>query len=351
MKLLWILLFFPLLSQASSGLEDAFSAYVQVKKWEEKLATLSVRVEMGEGERAALQKEWSAKLSEARIQFHAFKKENAEMEEWEWNLIAALQDGKKIEASTAQAMPFLEGAFPDAKNFSPLEWEAVGDCFGKTAQTAFFEKVFPFKALALQETSPRPVKILWVMDPFRKTNPIPENKIPAKWEKSVQKVEISAFGKVEEQAEELHLRLQMEEPVVLVSFGNASAVVHKMLDLYPAIRASNFILGWVNLNGNLYGLKMESKSSRGLASVKKPEMVAAKDALRGLYLQRLEAQERGAPLGQGFPIFNLVGGGKAANREAIVPEGTNFAIGSGSPWDYVQAVTQQILPPAPADET
>jgi hypothetical protein len=348
MKFLLTLLLVPQLALSSPELEDAFAAYVKVRQWEERIAALPLRTDLLDNERAAQKAEMTEKLAAARREFQEFK--NAEMEPWGLEALANLQTGKKHEVSPKEALPFLESSFPEAKTLSFLEWEAIGDFFGRANQRAFLAKVFPPQTFAEKNVAERKVPIVWVMDPFRKMLSAEAKKPSAPWEKAAQKVEISAFGTVEEQAEELYVRLHREESFVLISSGNASAVVYKMLDLYPALRSSKFILGWINVNGNLFGKAMteEKKPGRGPASVKPASPVEKweKNALRGLYLQHLEGIERSPSLGDGFPIFNVVP--KGSSREALVAEGSTYP--ADAPWDYIQPAISLLAPAPPADE-
>jgi hypothetical protein len=180
-------------------------------------------------------------------------------------------------------------------------------------------------------------QLVWVKDPFRKLLPSPDSLEKSELEKinpGLITLEISAFPSIDDQAEELrHSVLSLgEKNFVLVSDGEASAVVLKMLDLYPGLRDRENIRGWVNVSGRLYGRPEKKEKGRALASV--ADQFSA-DALLDLKRVRQESLLRSAPLGDGFPIVNILsldnGRRPAENlREALVAEGSSWFVKGSS---------------------
>jgi hypothetical protein len=342
MKLLALYLaLLPLEASATASFQDAFHAYVKVRQIEEKLAITAINSQLDPVDQASELKTLNASLTEARIAFHSVaRSDQEELEPWEKQVLARLEK-KKPAKKEAAALPFLSSAFPNAKKFSALEWLALQEWFGQETQEEFLRQIFPMRELARSTQSGNPSKIVWVLDPFRRLLNPAERIEKADLEKlgaSVTPVEISSFASVENQAEELRhfLLSKSSEPFVLVSSGEASAVVNKMLDLYPALRGHEMVVGWVNVNGRLFGKKTEN-SGRKLASVSTRADQFENDALLGLKLLHLESLERQPPLGQGFPILNLISSDQkfrpAMNlREAIVAEGAVHTVKKGPAW-------------------
>jgi hypothetical protein len=329
MKLLALFLLLPLGAQASP-LGEVFSAYVKVRQAEEGLT-----LEPDEEGRQKL----SASLTEARIGFHDALESKDKWENWEKALFHRLE--KRSPATTeAKAMAFLQSNFTQPKELSPLEWQAIAEWFGKNTQEAFLRESFAIRELPLAKGEAP--QIVWVKDPFRKLLPSPDRLEKTELEKlnpGVITLEISAFPSIDDQAEELrHEILSLgEKEFVLVSDGEASALVMKMLDLYPGLRERGNIHGWVNVSGRLYGRagRKEKRSGRSIASVAVPAAAASdhcsQEALRDLRRIRQDSLVRGAPLGDGFPIVNLLSLDNARRpaenlREALVAEGSSWFV-------------------------
>lgn len=321
MKLLALLLLIPL-SSAASPLGNVFSAYVKVRQAEEGLA-----LETKEDSRQKL----SANLTEARIGFHDALEAEHKWEDWEKALLRRVE--KRSPALTEpKAAAFLQANFQQAKELSPLEWQVIGEWFGKPAQEKFLREIFALQELPAEKGPAQ--QLVWVKDPFRKLLPSADSLEKSELEKldpELITLEMSAFPSIDDQAEELrHSILSLgEKNFVLVSDGEASAVVLKMLDLYPGLRDRENIRGWVNVSGRLYG-RPEKKAAkgRGLASVADQ---FSEGAMLDLKRVRQESLVRSAPLGEGFPIvnvFSLDGARRPAEnlREAIVAEGSSWFV-------------------------
>jgi len=331
----------PLEASASASFQDAFHAYVKVRQIEEKLAVTAQNSQLDPVDQVAALKDLRSNLTEAKIAFHGVgRSDQQELEKWEKSVLARVEK-KKPAQKEIEALPFLTASFPDAKKFSALEWLAVQEWFGQETQEEFLRHTFPMQELAHSSPTKQQPKLVWVLDPFRRLlNPAEriEKADLEKFSASVTPVEISSFASVENQADELrHFILSKSaEPFVLVSSGEASAVVNKMLDLYPALRGHEKVLGWVNVNGRLFGKKTES-TGRKLASVNTRADQFESEALLGLKLLHLESLERQPPLGPGFPILNLISTEQkfrpAPNlREAIVAEGAVHTVKKGPAW-------------------
>lgn len=320
MKFLALLLLFPSLAQAAP-LEAVFSAYVKVRQAEESLS-----LETSEEGRQAV----AAKLTEARIEFQDSLANQEKLEAWERSLLSRVEKRARAQ-NESQAIPFLQKAFPNPKELSPLEWQAVAEWFGKSTQEKFLYEAFSITELPAS-TGEAP-QIVWVKDPFRNLLASPDAIDPKELEKlnpGLITLEISAFPRLDDQAEELrHAVLSLgDKPFVIVSDGEASALVLKMLDLYPGLRDRENIKGWVNVSGRLFGRTEEKKSKRALASLADQFSDAALQDLKRL---RQDALVRSAPLGDGFPIVNLFSLDKSRRpvenlREAIVAEGSSWFV-------------------------
>lgn len=320
MKLLALLLFIPL-SAPASPLGEAFSAYVKVRQAEEGLS-----LETREEARQKL----SANLTEAKIKFHDTVEAQEKWEDWETALFRRLEK-RATAANEPHSMAFLQANFAQPKELSPLEWQVIGEWFGKATQEKFLRESFALQELpAAKGEAPQ---IVWVKDPFRKLLPSPDSLEKSELEKinpELITLEMSAFPNIDDQAEELrHSILSLgEKNFVLVSDGEASAVVLKMLDLYPGLRDRANIRGWVNVSGRLYGRPEKQKKGRALASVVDQ---FSDGTLLDLKRLRQESLERSAPLGEGFPIVNILSLDNAHRpaenlREALVAEGTSWFV-------------------------
>lgn len=325
MKLLALLLFIPL-SASASPLGEVFTAHVKVRQAEEGLVL--------ETKEEARQK-FAANLTEARIEFQDALAAQEKWEDWEKALLHRVEKraGTAAAANEAKAMAFLQANFTQPKELSPLEWQVIGEWFGKSTQEKFLRESFALQELPAAKGETQ--QIVWVKDPFRKLLPsLPDSLDKSELEKinpALITLEVSAFPNVDDQAEELrHSILSLgEKSFVLVSDGEASAVVLKMLDLYPGLRDRENIRGWVNVSGRLYGRpEKKEKKGRSIASVADQ---FSQGALLDLKRLRQDSLVRSAPLGDGFPIVNILSLDDARRpaenlREALVAEGTSWFV-------------------------
>lgn len=325
---LFILLFLaPALAKASS-LEEAFTGYVKLRQLEEKGP--------------------SPELSQAHAGLPQLLQPDAELAGWQKALMQRVAL-KKPARPEAEGLAYLEKTYPQARRLSPLEWEIIREWFGPQTQEAFLRSAFRISDLETEATATltSAIKIIWVLDPYGRlygdSTPLKKQALEKDFP-SLETLAITPFSQVENQADELkQFLLSQKQPFVLVSGGDASAIVHKTLDLYPGLRSLESLTGWVNVNGRLYGRaekKAPGKPGRGLASVQNslPDQFES-NALEGLKSLRKERVERATPLGKGFPILNLVSerSRPCANlREALVMEGTTWFVKKDEAWKSVR---------------
>lgn len=337
----------PLAAQASTSMEEAFDAYVKVKQIEAKLSL---------AEQEESRQELAAALTSAKIEFHSIaRSDHEELESWEKKALERVTKTKPAPKKVdPEALAFLKKSFGDAKSLSVLEWQVVQEFFGRVTQESFLKESFGAGELAKIAPSEKNIKVILILDPFRRllgSKDSLEKKDLEELNLSVDAVEISSFASVENQAEELrhYLLKKSNESYVLVSSGEASAVVHKLLDLHPSFRTREELVGWVNADGRLFGRAPEPKENKGrkIASIEHSRADRFEsDALSGLRQLRLESLERQAPLGLGFPILNLISTDESFRatknlRESIVADGSNIFIGKGPAWKRIrEAITQ-----------
>lgn len=337
---------------AGSSFEDAFKKYLEVRSLEHELKGIEFR-ETDELTRAEKRRELAAAVTEKRIEFQAILR--ADMHEftpWQLKVLARLntKNTRRLASLDApsdldkNAVDYLSAAYPDAKKLSVIEWQAIGEWFGPRTQEAFLRIGFAMekapRGTGKQETPP----VVLVQSPFQRiTTAAGTAKYRAneRWLKSTEAslaqlkqagikpvvLEVSAFNKIEEQAGELARNLKEKFPdgFVLVSAGDASAIVNKALDLHPELRQSERVLGWLNLNGRLYGLPAMPVDEKKKNPLNSMERAAAAE----MYRLNQEILAPTTPLGDGFPIVNLVAtegeSRPAANlRESLVPDGRTF---------------------------
>lgn len=355
-RLLLSLFFLPALAHATPSLEDAFYAYSNSRKLEQQLALLPRQADLNPDERLTQARELDAALTEARIAFHAVLRSDREkLDPWEAELLEKVAARKKTNftALSEEHLRYLQTSFPEAQNFSPLEWAVLEEWFGKPTQEAFLRWAFQAHELKSQPEEKK-TRLLVLADPFRRSG---KKSVPAADElkrrgHDVEVLELSAFTKLDDLAEDLRraLAARDQSPAFLVSEGDGSALVLRMLDLYPRMRRSPALAGWVNVDGRLFGEKAEKKEGRGLASVGKPQDPALRlerEARAGLEALRWESLERPTPLGEGFPIVNLVTAKKGASlREALVTDGQTWLV-KDAPMRHVGEALRSVAQPFP----
>lgn len=362
LKLALLLTIAPTLAQASPPLEDAFFAYAKARKIEQQLKLLPLQEEMNPADRALQARELDAALTEARISFHAvLRSDHATLDPWEEELLQKVAAKKKtgLTRFSAEHLTYLQETFPEAENLSPLEWALLEEWFGKPTATAFLRTAFHAQELP-REGETRKARLLFLADPYKKENPAALAELKRAGH-DVEVLRLTPFARLDDLAEELRHALaeRKGEPTFLVSEGDASAVMLRMLDLAPRMRRAESLAGWINVNGRLYGeAKLVNESAapgparakgRGLASVAHGEQaaprLAAESRARAAAL-RLESLERPAPLGEGFPILNLVSPVKDANfREALVTGSRSWLAGPGSAFGQVGEALRYVAVP------
>ncbi len=346
-------------SAASTAFTDAFHAYVQIRQLEEEEHMLPLRAELDAEASQAEGSRLAGKLTEARIAFHSVLQfDPLELSPWELATLKRMDrpHPKKPAPSEANSLANLSESFPNARKFSPLEWQAFGEWFGISMQDTFLKQTFAISAAPAREPAAvKNTRLLWVDDPFSRL--IPKNEI-ARWKAersatlaqlqkqgyATEEITLSSFARINDQAEDLQLSLEkyMEAgPFLLLSSGHGSAVVMKTLDLHPAMLSKKEILGWLNLNGQLFGQTMESTFRKPAAETKADRQTA--EARHELMLLSRERAEHRLPLPAKFPIVNLVSfGGKsrpAMNlRESLIPEGKSFFLSDGNSLRAIQAL-------------
>jgi len=326
MKLLALILLLASLNPAWAGpsLREAFYAHGEIRKIEERIALLSLS-EAAEWEKEKQKQKLEAALTEARIHFHSFQLANSpDLTPAEAMLLNRKQG--KLPAGKALKLSdnFLEENFPEAASFSLLEWELLEEWFGKDLVLAHLRQKFPArtatKSVEEEKLNPESVKIIFVDDPFS-----PKRKMAKEKEIGDAILQLSQFPNLEQQAEELKIRLEnIREPFVIVTKGRASATFQKLLDLQPQLRVDPRVRGWINWEGNLSGKKLLSKANgRQLASLQNQpaKNLLEIKAKRALYLLRKEDLERQPGLGKGFPILNLLSSSTYPRCDSIVSDG------------------------------
>lgn len=327
------LAFFPLVGFALSTQDkDDFRSQLAIRVLEEKLVLSAAREDFEPGAKAAALQDLSARLTQARIERNDYLSEGG---------------GKRKLASISPDE--LSTAYPGNKTYSVFEWQVLAEHYGKARQEEMLQRTFGVETLGREGKGGG--RVLWITSPsfpiLSRAELEKENADRTKAMKSlralgyeVEELATSPFTRMEDLADDLqkHLRPKLETgtPVFLISQGAASTVLLHTFDLFPELASRAEIIGWVNVNGRLYG--SEPAAARDPASLaKKP---SAADRLlvetRNEELRlREERLERAAPLGAKFPVLNLVtlsGAHRPSTnlRESIVPEGKAYFLKTGS---------------------
>jgi hypothetical protein len=334
----------PLPCRGSEALRKAWMAKTKLEQAKEKAKLESLLGDELDQEREERQRFLHSQIKVAQGEFRtALDAELTAFEPWERPLVEALRRGSKSPTPEKKpALEFLREAFPQAHEWSPLEWRFVAEWFGVATQETFLRESF-----AAREWKPKSgsatqkLKILWVVDPYRKLLDPTQAQHPAQAESErlarlgheVKILELTAFDRVEDQVEELRnlFLAQHEEPFLLVSSGDASAIIYRTLDTYSGLRRNAKIQAWINLDGALYGKApaggRKLASEPAVAAMPSERLTtAARRQMMVLYAQSIE---RRPPLGEGFKIVNFVSGKlrgrKGGNlRTAIVQGGTTW---------------------------
>lgn len=247
--------------------------------------------------------------------------------------------GQKPMGDAPQAVQYLQEEFLDARVQSGLRWRVWAELFGAGVEETFLRESFAggrFLASVAEKNEPRPLRLIFVSTPLAPENSREEFQRMAelyrkKTAASSEYFPLTAFASLEDQARELHNHLFVavedgklaQNDFVLVSSGIASAVVYRMLDLYPEWRQQPRIAGWLNYNGLLYG----QTHTRAPASAKgSPAFILDRIAAE----QSLAELDTPLPLGKGFPVVNLVEpralGELPSLRAAIVFDGDTILL-------------------------
>lgn len=341
----------------SSPFQDAFRAFVHIRKAEAEKRLLPEQ-NLDADVREKKEQELSAQITQARIDFYKITEDDsAALTPWQRQTLEQVAFDKKKKKPAPAELGDLEESFPEAKRMSALEWATLSEWFGSPLQQKFLRTSFEknMNAQSLGQI-PKVAKALWVGSPFPALHSAQElsseraekdallaslRAAGFKTEESPQ----SAFIALEDQCEELKLALTAataEAPVLLVSFGEGSALVQKTLDLHPVLLKHEGIAGWINLNGKLYG-EPHNQPKRAPASLERANRQAleSRQILLGL---RAESFVRGVPFSAKFPIWNFVSasGEKDRNlRESILPEGQTYFLPASRPSELLQTALKR----------
>lgn len=356
-------------SAGSTTFQDSFRAFLDMRKLEEQTSLLAARTDLEpEAMRTQLQA-LSARLTQARIDFHSIlPEEQSDTSPWELQVLRRLEKNKAAkEPKTAdpEALAFLKEAYPTASSLSAFEWQVISEFFGTATQRDFLDSTFAIHAepAATKEKTGKRFAV-WVNTPAfpilskqdqarqKSERAIADRKLAALGYQT-EEINVSPFIRMEDQAEDLQKLLKSRLKIgefVLLSHGAASAVLFRAFDLYPDLLAREEILGWVNMNGKLFGIAHDT-SVRKPASLKKISAADRQELdVRQEFLRlRQERLERQAPLGAKFPVLNVVtmGGAyrPAANlRESMVPEGKTLFLRGGNDFSGIEAALPFIAP-------
>ena len=352
--------------EGSQAFRDAFRSYVNIRRLEEKSRIAGERVDLEEGARQALTQKVAAELTEAKIDFQAFLQPGSkEFSSWERSILKNAGT-PKAKGADKISLDFLFRHYPAAAGqWSPMEWQCAGEWFGKETEDSFLKTTFAMEELpknAVLEKADEAV--VWVTDPFTQflakdeaaQDKARRRAVKAQLETqgyTVEELEVRAYTPLDDQAEELRFALTQrlqDGPVILVSTGYGSAVLLRTLDLNPELLMKGSILGWVNVNGKLFG----EPSGRKPASASKADRQLV-DARHDLVLLREERLDRATPLSPKFPMLNLVtfAGGQRPGpslRDSLLPEGKTVYVKKGDAIGALQSALPALKRRAPAGQ-
>jgi hypothetical protein len=326
---------YPLTSEAETQfLREAFDQKVKWKRCEERLETALWLENLGTEIESLTEKNEADCVQKSRAAYFDAVQEGMIQAP---ALATKLKQQKPL-AEKDLSPSELQNIFPDAKDFSLLEWRIFREWFGEKNQSLQLKTTFPVsqkKDALIQPLQAQ--KILWILDPYRKMVSEKENIEPASFlpkNARLEIIELSPYGNADSQAEELKniLYVKAINPTTLISSGGASAIVMKTLDLNPALRMNEKIHSWINLEGKLYGAK--PKKTRGLASAAD---AFQEKTLMSVRLQHLDSLERQPSLGKGFPIFNVIIGEKFNQeaREKILVDAETIRLKKTRDWESI----------------
>lgn len=285
-----------------------------------------------------------------------------------------------------------------AKKFSPLRWQAIRDVYGVEVEEKLLQDSFLTKAWTSNgqqknqyKSAAEQIEIVWIEDPWLAVADELGQKSMNEYAKLAQKtlsardiselsnsglkitpITISSYESLESQAAELLHTLRtkyLEEAkhqIVILSSGQASAIVHELFDLNPELRSNRNISAWINWNGRLQGMPLresifaeftsanKDRKARALASIATPaELTPQFKLFRELTQAQLSRGDITLPLGEGFPIYSVVPRDAAERsspelRESLVVDGTNLLV-DGAAAKMPSPVIQEILAKVSAD--
>lgn len=325
--LLYLLLVPVMCFAGAPQTQDDFRSQLLVRKLEERLALSSAREDYEPGAKETELQKIAHELTQARIERNGFIEE---------------QGGARRLASAPPPSSLAE-LLPGHKGFSVFEWQVLSELYGKQRQEELLRSSFGVSSLP--EAIPGKETVLWITSPsFPILGRAEAAREKAERAEAVKRLEAmgykveelgtSPFTRLEDLAEDLQQKLRARlagGPALLLSHGGASAVLFHTIDLYPALAHQSEILGWVNVNGRLFGKEPRKRTPASIRAADRQEIEVRDQELR----LRAERLERQVPLGVKFPVLNLVtlaGSHRPADnlREAIVPEGRTLFLRAGS---------------------
>jgi|GEM_PF-6732868 len=353
----------------SLAFQDSFRAFVEMRKLEEKVALVSARTDLEpEVLRVELQS-LSSNLTQARIDFHSIlSSEQSALTPWERKVLSRFESNKpqnEAKAADPEALTYLGKKYSDPSELSTFEWQAISEFFGMETQRAFLNTTFAAHfAPATNKEQKEKRFVAWINTPSfpiltkqeqarHKSERAAANHKLAKLGYQAEEINLSPFIRLEDQSEELQkllkLRLAKGE-LVLLTHGAASAVLFRTFDLYPDLLALGGIQGWINLNGQLFGIDHElpgrkPASFKKISAADRQELDVRQEFLR----LRLERLERQTPLGAKFPVMNVINMSAASRpatnlHEGMVPEGKTLFVRDGGGLSGIEAVLPAIAP-------
>lgn len=331
-------------ARADSLFQEAFEAKAKLHRNHQEQLVLPFRFELDEITKT--KNEEALKAEETRLQEHfAASLERTPRSDWDKKFLRILRGQEKLETSLVnkEAVDHFTEEFPKIKNFDLAEWELVGELFGPKTQAALVKLAFSLQELTVANAPKATTggKVLWIrsaasfeLDPSQK----PDRKKTENWQKLLAKqgfqlevIDLNPFGHIDDQAEELRhiLSERQNNPAILLSFDLGSAVVYRALDLFPGMRKSELIQGWLNINGKLFG---QAPDARRPASVDDPNERLKASAKAELHLLYREGLHRPTPLVPGFPIINVTTDYSEVDlRNRIVGDGESWYVKNGAP--------------------
>lgn len=337
---------FPLASHGHGHTEQGFDTYLEIRKLEHKLTYTEYRTDLEAEEKLEERERIALLLKAKRAEFQA----------------EARGTNRKPASLSADkdALDFLQKRYPAPKRLSSLEWLAISEWFGTATQEAFLKTAFSVQraqGARVRENA----NILWVEAPFQKLALESSDVFRgfSRWLRASERtrdfvkrsglrtdsLQLSAFTRIDDQAEELFrvLKEKKSEGVFVVTTGEASAIMHRAMDLHPEMRDWD-LGGWVNFNGRIYGL---TPGGSAVTARRDPVRDMEREALSELHRLHGESMLPPPPLGEGFPIVNLVSAEgearPAANlRESLVPEGESYFVQAGGEAESFRATLLSV---------